>query len=445
MIRIFFYTAFLMCVTLNAQADIANNVPLSDAEEMQTLQFMGAVEGGSTQDVKDLLEINPNLLNHKDSSGWTALMHASSRGFINVVNVLLKKGADTSPASLERKDTALMLAATNGHVHIVNALLDAKADPDTTNYYDDTALMHAAYAGHLTVVQALLNRTTQKADVTKRNRASATALMMAAAQGHPFVVRELLERGAELNDQNVEGWTPLMMAADAGHTSTVAELLRTKESSISSLLRVSGTAKELADLKAPGLIKRNIHLNTRNNKGETALYCAARNGHKGIVKFLLQDGAADIADNQGLTPLMIAAINGHAGVAHTMRIYDINIHKKDSNGRTALMLAAMNGHADFVKALFQDLVVDGRSLETPKINLQKDNGMTALIMAVAQGHKEAAKILLEKGADQTIKDKDNLTAIDYAHKNEDAEMITLLEDHQNILKRFKRWFKNFAL
>lgn len=62
---------------------------------------------------------------------WTALMWASYKGHENVVNLLIKYGAN-----LDIKDnlgnTALMMADANGHLNIVNLLIDAGA-VSTTN------------------------------------------------------------------------------------------------------------------------------------------------------------------------------------------------------------------------------------------------------------------------------------------------------------------------
>jgi hypothetical protein len=52
--------------------------------------------------------------------------------------------------------TGLTIASSKGHIQIVQALLKVGADPNKVDNRGFTALMGAAYHGHLNVVQALL-------------------------------------------------------------------------------------------------------------------------------------------------------------------------------------------------------------------------------------------------------------------------------------------------
>ncbi|RPB06304.1 hypothetical protein P167DRAFT_464568, partial [Morchella conica CCBAS932] len=62
-------------------------------------------------------------------------------------------------------------------------------------------------------------------------------------------------------------------------------------------------------------------VNTKNNKGETPLWTAARDGHESIVAMLLAvDGVnMNAKDKEGKTPLSVALLNSEYAVADLLR------------------------------------------------------------------------------------------------------------------------------
>ncbi len=67
------------------------------------------------------MEINSADVNAKTKTGWNALMLPCWTGHIDVVRVLLQKGADPSGKN-EKGQTAMMLAAEQGHTEVVELL-----------------------------------------------------------------------------------------------------------------------------------------------------------------------------------------------------------------------------------------------------------------------------------------------------------------------------------
>jgi ankyrin repeat protein len=61
------------------------------------------------------------------------------------------------------------------------------------------------------------------------------------------------------------------------------------------------------------------------------------------------------------------------------------------------------------------------------INAIGRDRQTAIVKAAKRNSTEMVKYLIEKGADQTIRDNDNKSAKDYAAANDNAEMINLLD------------------
>ena len=103
-------------------------------------------------------------VNAKTADGWTALMSASSSGYV---------GSD-------------------GHLKVVQALLAKSADVNAKSNDGWTALMSASGKGHLTVVQALLDKA---ADVNAKDDAGETALSLAKANGHSDIAELLIKAG----------------------------------------------------------------------------------------------------------------------------------------------------------------------------------------------------------------------------------------------------------
>ena len=68
---------------------------------------------------------NPTI---ETRNGWTSLLFASSKGYTNIIQLLLQHGADVNYKSTVTGTTALVLASTYGHTETVKLLLEKGAD-----------------------------------------------------------------------------------------------------------------------------------------------------------------------------------------------------------------------------------------------------------------------------------------------------------------------------
>ena len=129
-----------------------------------------------------------------------------------------------------------------------------------------------------------------------------TALHWAAEKNHAEVARLLLDAGADIEATTSWDATPLEWAATMG-SSSVADLLLARGAGRFTLV-VAAALGKIEDVKSmPG---------SESDAVSTALYAAARNGHTGVVEYLLDHGATiDTRGFFGGTGLHWAAINGH--------------------------------------------------------------------------------------------------------------------------------------
>ena len=122
-----------------------------------------------------------------------------------------------------------------------------------------------------------------------------TEIMKLAISGDPAAIRLSLDKGAEVDAQNLHGWTALEHAADRNQTAIMAVLIdagadpnHQDKNGWTPLMRASGSG----NLRAVQLlISRDAKVDLTEKHGWTALFWATYRGHKDIVRELIAQGA----------------------------------------------------------------------------------------------------------------------------------------------------------
>ena len=138
-----------------------------------------------------------------DHQGTTPLIAAASAGETHIVQLLLDCGARVDGARVDthrNSQTPLITAAAHGHAQVVALLLFGGGDPHVRDTRGRTSVHWAAAHGHLEVLRTLLASFGSKAPPARlleaRDGDGATALHLAVASGHHASATVLLMAGA---------------------------------------------------------------------------------------------------------------------------------------------------------------------------------------------------------------------------------------------------------
>jgi ankyrin repeat protein len=277
-------------------------------------------------------------------------------------------------------------------------LLAAGSDVNLRDPRGSTPLMQAAAIGSLEAMKLLLKA---GADVNAKNGLDATALIWGASD--PAKVRLLVDAGAGVNARSKIGRTPLVIAAGSPGSTESVRLLLSK-----------GADPKAADFQ-----------------GTTALVGAARANDLDTMRLLLTYPVdINAGDFGGLTALIHAAgLRNLTAVKLLLeKGADVNAsHKRDipvKNGLIALSyFTALMTAPETSPEILEVLLNAGAN-----VNAKDIRGMTPLMLAVACDAPDPriVKMLLDRGADQSVKSGNGELALDWARKFNHAEIVRLL-------------------
>ncbi|KAK6499515.1 hypothetical protein TWF506_004145 [Arthrobotrys conoides] len=292
------------------------------------------------------------LINGIDYSGWTALHIAAALGRANVVEELLKFGANVNVYTQNpKKETPAEIAVKNGHLHVLRHLLP-QSDEDRISL-----LQLAAKAGQLLMVEYLLGLQGDQSDPDVQNLYK-TALIEAAKCGHSEIVRVLLSAKVDPNGEVGERRTALHYAAQGGHPE-VAKILIDHGANIDSPDSTRNNPLHLAAMHggfdvAKILIEHKADVNAQNRGKSMPLHLT---NHPEIITLLLDSGAdIDARDSRGRSPLVAACIveTQKPRVVELLLEANVDISATDFMGNSALHYAIKNNHFDIVRLICEN-------------------------------------------------------------------------------------------
>lgn len=247
------------------------------------------------------------LLELRNHIGTTPLWLAAGYGHVELLGVLIAKGADVN-APNAAGDTPLLAAVSRGHTPVVAALLRAGAHAGTPSRTGDTPLLLAASRSDVPITAMLLDA------LVSRDEDAALA-------------RTQCEVARQLTASNARMVSPLGAAASAGNAELVRLLSARADAPTLAAMKTAMDANRATPLAVAAFCKAEEvaaallepddggALELRDASGNTALWLAASTGSAPIVRLLLAAGAARSANDAGLSPADVARHNGHTECA----------------------------------------------------------------------------------------------------------------------------------
>ncbi|PTY40060.1 ankyrin repeat domain-containing protein [Brachyspira hampsonii] len=390
------------------------------------------------------------------------LQYAIFKGNTNIINTLLKYGAD-----INRKDSlgnnALMYAASYGSAEVIDTLLNYSSNSyRVVDIYGDTPLHNAALLGNTNTLTALMNRT--PININAQNIDGNTPLHLAVKNHNSNTYRFLLLKGADYTIKNYDGKTASdLLYGDGAESieSIISNNINTNNSFINTNNILNDKVNtnlnnSLFDNNTNSIYNYNnfdgVKAINANNFADDLIY---EYSDEGITEDNSDDYVEDDTDDDyseyydASRPLFEAIYNNNVSDVLKAVSNGININSRNEDGFTPLLYAINYDRIEVMKALLSySNIID---IEMPLNNYTNMysvkgknfsgevlfNGTTPLEYAVFKGNTNAVNLLIENGADTRKKDYNGYCCIFYASAFSNPYMIHFLLEKDSSLTREK--------
>ena len=416
--------------------------------------------------VRNLLKAGSDV-NRKGGELGTALTAACLSGVTGVVKLLLEHNANPNIQGCWENDNALQAACEMKNTDIILLLLENGADPNLHGGWYGSAL-HAAFSkGNEVIIRELLRR---GADISYKGGEYHSVLQAAVESGNEDAVRTALECGLSPNEKGGLFTYPLLRATalDACPDSIVKILLeagadpnleREGDDYIDQTFRTA-LQHVTSPSKATLLLDNGAKINTVSGWLGTALHTDGGSLKHSIMELLLKRGADPNLKAEYIgSPLLYASRKADFNAARILINAGADLDLVDAGGHSALHMAICNSKAgeelfDYFVSLGSDPLVSDRrecnglhyaarannldALEKilergPEVNSVDSFGWTPLHWAAASTRvsMQVIKVLIDKGCNVDIEDKERRTALDLAIQFGSIEAIAVFNDTSN--------------
>ena len=336
-------------------------------------------------------------------------------------------------------DEAVVLYAKHACSYLLRKALEAGANPNATDNTGKSALAwalehprhpqgctvrlirHGAKFNNKLIIYAVRNRMRELlhtlieagADVNVTDERGNSALHYAVRSNRGYLIRDLIEAGANIESKNGNNLTPLMLAIQHRCYTSAGSLLEHNADMSATGGMNNETAREMCiryhcKIENNKLIKKEWTAESSKILTPYRFYWAAQSGDTSKIQSLIAQGLDINAQNEdGMTALHLGYCEEGviARLIQTGADMYIETYADDyEQPYTAAMLAADSEDRENLKK-FLDYGYN--------VNHQTSIGTTLLMFCAGRYWPRGVQLLLEYGADPSIKDKDGRTALFY--------------------------------
>lgn len=240
------------------------------------------------------LPIDNENLRSKDYEGFRPIDIAIDKGQIDIVKMLIQKGANIHllKDGFDGRDTTLHTAAQYDNSKIIELLIKSGARVDAVDDNQETPLHIAVRYGNTRAVKFLIKQKPEL--IYKQNKMGWTPLHIASRYGFDEIVALLISNHADIDILSNDGETSLDVAfVDSNQFNAARRMLialnakiDTHDKEFRTLLMRVIRRKSDAEL-ACMLLQRDVNLAASDKKGRTAFHYAAVYKRLDIIKDLL--------------------------------------------------------------------------------------------------------------------------------------------------------------
>jgi ankyrin repeat protein len=381
-----------------------------------------------------------------DSRGRTPLHYAAELEDPNLAAFFISMGADPNARDNDGQ-TPLGISAQKNDPQVAGRLCAAGANIHAP-MKNGSSPARSAVAGDGRLLRAILNPATiESADSDGR-----TVLHLASAAGNVRAAGEIIAAAQSA------GTAPTVLGKkDRGGKSALDTALERTDSrdhmEIAERLILAGAVSDNAVFSYFAPAVRSANYNVRRIDGLAPLHYAARDGHEGLISFLIEKNAdANIKNASGATPLHEAARSGNIQIMRELLNQGAEVNAQDAKGNSALHIGIPpQNHLDAIRLLLAwgaDPNLRDEHGESPlhigitlnrnadviqgllgggaDVSVRNIDGKTPLYAAVEENRLDSIPLLLSYGSNIFAADNSGITPVDLAIRNNEAALSALI-------------------